>query len=178
MAIHAMLDLETMGARPDTTILTLGAVKFDPFSNAEPYGELYLKPDIDEQDRMGRSIDDSTLEWWGKQSADAQAEAFDPDNRVGIDSMLQQLRKWSVGVNVFWAQGSGFDYTILEDLFRQSSVPHPWSFWQVRDSRTLFAMMPTDPRKEIQTDAHNALADAYFQALCVQKTYAHFGVKR
>ena len=29
--------------------------------------------------------------------------------------------------------------------------------------------MDEDPRKSIQTDLHNALADAYYQAKCVQK---------
>ena len=42
---------------------------------------------------------------------------------------------------------------------------------------TLFAMMPTDPRKAIQEELHNALADCYYQAKCVQSTYKHFGVK-
>ena len=36
--------------------------------------------------------------------------------------------------------------------------------------------MPKDPRKDIQQELHNALADSYFQAQCVQKTYKHLGV--
>ena len=31
-----MLDLETLGTRPGCVILTLGAVKFDPYSLREP----------------------------------------------------------------------------------------------------------------------------------------------
>jgi len=41
----------------------------------------------------------------------------------------------------------------------------------------LFKMLPEDPRKKVQNNAHNALADCYFQAKCVQDTYNHFGVK-
>jgi hypothetical protein len=36
--------------------------------------------------------------------------------------------------------------------------------------------MPKDPRKDIQEELHNALADCYYQAKCVQKSYKHFGV--
>ena len=51
----------------------------------------------------------------------------------------------------------------------------PWNYWQIRDSRTLFSMMDRS-RKEIQEELHNALADCYYQAKCVQKSYKHFGV--
>jgi hypothetical protein len=37
-------------------------------------------------------------------------------------------------------------------------------------------MMPSDPRKAIQEEMHNALADCYYQAKCIQSTYKHFGV--
>jgi hypothetical protein len=35
--------------------------------------------------------------------------------------------------------------------------------------------MPKDPRKDMQTDLHNALADAYFQAKSVQIIFKHHG---
>jgi hypothetical protein len=31
-----MLDLETLGTRPDCVILTLGAIKFDPYTLSDP----------------------------------------------------------------------------------------------------------------------------------------------
>ena len=66
---------------------------------------------------------------------------------------------------------------MLEDLYKNMKLPTPWNFWQIRDSRTLFSLMPIDPRKEIQQDLHNALADAYYQSVCVQKTYKALGIK-
>ena len=57
-------------------------------------------------------------------------------------------------------------------------TPVPWNYWQIRDSRTVFNMMPQDPRKGMQTDLHNALADCYYQAKCLQKVYKNFGVKQ
>ena len=63
-------------------------------------------------------------------------------------------------------------------MLRQVNKPIPWQFWQVRDSRTLFAMAKVDPRKAMQSDLHNALADAYFQAKGVQMVYKELGVKK
>ena len=37
MATHGMIDLETLGVNPDSVLMTIGAVKFNPFSQAEPH---------------------------------------------------------------------------------------------------------------------------------------------
>jgi len=179
MATHGMIDLETLDVKPGATILSLGAIKFNPFSDVEPHSELYYKIDIDEQDKMGRTTSDSTIEWWGKQDAAAQEEAFDPNGRLSITEALRQLTKWSVGIDVLWGQGYGFDMTMLEDMYRSVGTPIPWNFWQVRDSRTLFACCKKDPRKVLgQNNLHNALADAYFQAKGIQMAYNEIGATR
>ena len=51
-----------------------------------------------------------------------------------------------------------------------------WFYWQVSDCRTLFKMMPQDPRKQIQEDLHDAQADAHWQAVCVQQFYRDYKV--
>jgi hypothetical protein len=179
MATHGMIDLETLDVKPGATVLTLGAVKFDPKSDTEPHSELYFKIDIDEQDKLGRSASDSTIEWWGKQDPAVMEEAFDPEGRLGVEDALRQLSKWCVGTSVIWGQGYGFDMTILEDLYRSVGTPVPWNFWQIRDSRTLFSACASDPRKALgQDNLHNALADAYFQAKAVQLAYRELGIKR
>ena len=54
-----------------------------------------------------------------------------------------------------------------------------WQFWQIKDARTLFGCCKIDPRKVLkQTNLHNALADAYFQAKGVQLAYKELGVER
>lgn len=178
MAIHATIDLETLDTTPSATVLSLGAVKFDPFNSNEPYSELYFKIDIDEQDSLGRTTSDSTLEWWSKQNKKVMEEAFNPNGRISVGDTLKYINKWMVGVDVLWGQGYGFDMTILEDMYRNKKTPIPWNFWQIRDSRTLFKCCTSDPRKSMQTDLHNALADAYFQAKSIQVAYKELGVKQ
>ena len=155
------------------------AVKFDPFSDKEPDQGLYLRCDIEEQsEKYGRSIDDNTLEWWSRQKKEIKDEAFGDHDRVNMDNLTKQLNKWCVGVDYLWCQGPLFDYAILQNLYKNVGKPCPWNYWQIRDSRTVFAMMPSDPRKAIQEQLHNALADCYYQAKCLQQTYKHFGVTK
>jgi len=167
-----MIDLETLATDPHCTVLTVGGVKFNPNNNIEPHSEFYFHLDIDEQDSLGRTTTEDTIAWWAKQDPKAREEAFKEEDRVGLKHFLDQLTKWMVGVDVLWGHGYGFDVTILEDLYRQMATPIPWNFWQVRDGRTLISMLSRDPRKDMQTDLHNALADSYFQAKAIQVAYS------
>lgn len=178
MAIHATIDLETIDTRPQSTVLSLGAVKFDPHSAIDPHSEMYFKINIDEQDRLGRTASDATIEWWSKQDPKIMEEAFDQTDAISVEEALAQISKFAVGVDTFWGQGYGFDYTILEDMYRSVGKPIPWNFWQIRDSRTLFGICNEDPRKKIQNDLHNALADAYYQSKAIQIAYNELDIKR
>ena len=170
-----MIDLETLDVTPTATVLSLGAVKFDPLSDSEPHSELYLKILINDQDQLGRTISDSTIKWWSEQDPAVMEEAFDQTGGVTVEEALRQLNKWCVGVDEIWAQGYGFDITMLEDMYRSVGKPIPWQFWQISDARTITKRMPRDPRKDMQTNLHNALADAYFQAKSVQIIFKHHG---
>jgi hypothetical protein len=179
LTIHATLDLETLDTSPSATVLSLGGVKFNPYTANEPYDKLYFKISIDDQDRLGRSVSDSTIEWWGKQDPAIMEEAFDqsnPNEVMTVHQALDSLNKWVVGVNTFWGQGYGFDYTILENMYRSVSRPIPWQFWQVKDSRTLFSLLREDPRKKMQKSLHNAYYDAYYQSKAIQIAYSDLGV--
>ena len=152
------LDLESLGTQTHSVILTLGAIKFDPYSDTEPGPGIYLRFDVEQQLALGRTIDDSTLAWWGRQTAEVRDEALSDEGRVDLNTALDELSKFLVGAENIWAQG-----------------PVPWWYYQIRDSRTLFGL-GWDPRREMQTDAHNALADCYFQSIAVQKVFNKLGV--
>lgn len=163
-----MIDLETMAVSPRTVILSLGAVQFDPFSD-QIYDELYLKIDLDDQDKLGREIDPNTLEWWGKQDPKVMEEAFSEDGRISVEESLKHFHKFAWGCDKFWSHGSTFDLVILEDLYRQLNKPLPWNYWQLRDTRTLFDL-GHDPEMS-KDNKHDALADARRQAIGVQTVF-------
>ena len=180
MATHGMIDLETLGTGPGTTVLTLGAVKFDPYTLQESHTPLYMHLDIEEQTEVyDRSISDDTMAWWSRQPQAIQDDAFgEHHQRYSVADTIKNLNRWCVGLDSIWCQGPTFDFVILEDFYRMAGEPCPWNYWQIRDSRTLFSLMPKDPRKAINFAAHNALEDCRVQALCVQQTYKHFQIRQ
>ena len=173
--IHAMIDLETLSTNPNAVVLTVCAVKFDPHTQMKPYDEMYFRVDVDSQTALGRHVMQETLDWWGQQPNEVANEALSDSNRIQLQDALKKINKFSVGVDVFWCQGPLFDYAILQNLYTQMEQPVPWQYWQIRDSRTLFNLVPRESEKRI--GLHNALEDCKFQARKVQKVYRQLGIK-
>ena len=46
MTTHATIDLETLSTKPDAVLLTIGAIKFDPFTNDPPYSDFYYRANV------------------------------------------------------------------------------------------------------------------------------------
>jgi hypothetical protein len=175
--MDVMLDLETLGTRPGCVILTLGAVKFDPYSLKEPGPGIYFRVDVDEQTALGREVQEDTLNWWISQADDIREEALGESDRVSLDTLYRDLNRFLVGANNIWAQGPLFDFAILENLYRQMGWPTPWQYWQIRDSRTLFGVHG-DPRIKGKAGLHNALEDCVSQAVAVQQVYNKLGIQK
>jgi hypothetical protein len=172
MARHLMVDLETLATSPDAAILTIGAVLFDPYST-RVYDKLYMRVDLDSTTELGMKIDDSTIEWWSKQSAAAQEEAFSEENRILISEAIEKFHKFAWNSEAFWSHGSIFDINILDTYYRALKKAPPWNFWQIRDTRTVFDL-GFDPELPKVT-AHNALEDANAQAIGVQTVMRKIG---
>jgi len=164
-----MIDLETLDVLPTATVLTIGAVKFDPFGNeldSPSMDSLYIKVDLDSCDEIGCTASDDTLAWWASQSEEAQAAAFDPTDRVSVAEAMKQLYKFAWGTKRVWSHGAGFDVIICENLFRKTGRALPWKFWEVRDTRTIFDLGISPDRPPVLK--HHALEDAWNQAVGVQ----------
>jgi len=169
---QVMIDLETLATSPDASILTIGAVKFDPFGDdlRDPQMDsFYVRVDLDSCDQLGLATNDDTIAWWGKQSKEAQDEAFNEEGRIHIKDAFDQLYKFCWGAKRVWSHGAAFDIVICEHVFKKLGKAVPWQFWDVRCTRTLFDIGINPQRPKVT--AHNALADAYEQALCVQRIY-------
>jgi hypothetical protein len=167
-----MIDLETLDVLPTATILTIGAVKFDPLGRdveEKSCEKFYVRVDVDSCDRLGATVSQSTLDWWAGQSQEAQNEAFDPNERISIEDAMTQLYKFCWGAKRVWSHGAGFDVIILEWYFRKIGKAIPWSFWEVRDTRTIFDLGINPNRPPVLK--HHALEDAWNQAVGVQNVF-------
>jgi DNA polymerase III epsilon subunit-like protein len=172
MLSDIMIDLETLSTSANASILTIGAVKFDPFNNEidNPTCEkLYLKVNLDSCDELNLDVSDSTIEWWGQQSKEAQEEAFSIEGRIHIREAFNRLYKFCWGAKRVWSHGAAFDVVICENVFRKLNKAVPWNFWEIRDTRTLFDL-GIDPQRP-PVLKHHALEDAWNQVVGVQNVF-------
>ena len=167
-----MIDLETLATSTDAAILTIGAVKFDPFGREQTDPAMvpfYTRVDLDSCHELGLVTNDDTIAWWANQSKEAQEEAFGEADRIPITQAFEQLYKFCWGAKRVWSNGSVFDIMICEHVFRKIGKAVPWQFWQIRDVRTAFDL-GINPQRATVT-AHHALSDAWDQAVGIQNVY-------
>lgn len=173
---HIMVDLETMGTRPGSVLCSIGAVAFDPVAGV--YGpRFYRVIDQDSCERVGLTKDPATVEWWSRQSAEAQLAL-----RIGarpIGAVLNEFLAWwqEVGGVELWAHGPNFDETLLTAAFRACDMIPPYRFWNTRCTRTIYAAAGVGPDRS-QGVHHNAMTDAMNQASAVIRAYRVLGLGR
>ena len=158
---HVMIDLETMGTTPESAIVSIGAVLFDPRYNQVSKTTFYSELDWEGQDRQ---ICPDTQEWWTNQSPKAQAAL---DGLDDLKSVLADFTNWLPDDCKVWGNGATFDISLMENAYRQLGMEIPWKFWNVRDCRTVCDMYESKRggfNKKVGGDAHNALHDAKYQA--------------
>lgn len=177
---NVTIDLETLGTTTNSTILTVGIVKFNPANLVLPFDGIHISLDIKEQKAQGRYISPETIAWWKRQDPKAQEAAFSGE-RIPVKEALKMIQDYfkvmdstnpksdQILISEVWGQGYGFDMTMLGDLFDKNDMEKPWKFYQERDSRTLFSLLSEDPRPAAGKDTlHNALSDAYYQSQGIQ----------
>lgn len=165
-----MIDLETLNVRTDSVILTIGAVVFDPDKD-KIQDRLYIKPDVDQQIEMGRTIDDATINWWAQQNLQAQAEAFSVDDRLEFKETLEILHQFCWLADRVWSNGAAFDVAIIEQAMMSQGMNVPWNHYDVRDTRTIWEVAGVKLRDGGNVTSHRADDDAIKQALLVQRAY-------
>ena len=167
-----MIDIEGLGTGPDTTILTIAAQAFDPLGNGYYNQSFYCRVSLESQE--GRSIQQSTIDWWATQPLEAREEAFGEDNRVPLELALEQLAKVAWHAKRIWANGPTYDMNILEHAYKSYSKLIPWQYYNVRDSRTVYSLWPDLPKPPT---SHHALEDCRRQIDLLQKTLKHLNIK-
>lgn len=181
--IHCMIDLETLGTAPGSVILSIGAVLFDPSAPPESCitKEFYCVVGRADSERRGLAVDQSTLDWWKSQSPEARevlTAAEDPEQFNLLPDALEMLATFIPTGSKVWSNGANFDQPLLDVAYRLCEIPLPWKFWDSRCYRTLVALVPNERSMRVANNsAHNALADAQWQAQHMVKVAQHAGIK-
>lgn len=171
--IHIMLDLETLGTRPGSVILTIGAVAFSVENGVTD--SYYESIDREDSEKYGLRVCPNTQAWWMDQSQQSIDAAF--SGLADLESTLEGFRGWVANLPIsewrdvrLWGNGSDFDNSLLAEVYAVLSedygVPallQPWSFTGNRCYRTVKNLFPGVTVPSVGT-MHNALDDATYQA--------------
>lgn len=171
--MHIMIDLETMGTTPDAPILAIGAARFDARDGVTHTS--YWLIDGASDIAQGAKPDWATIMWWLRQSEAARMELADPARqRLPIRTALLQLSIFiqeTPNLQGVWGNGPSFDNALLAAAYRRASIGFPYHFSKDRCFRTLRALYP-NIAMPFEGDAHNALADATWQATLASRILA------
>lgn len=159
---HIMLDIETLGTRPGSIVLTIGAVKFSKGGLGDAFYRSISKAD---SFAHGLTRDPATVEWWQQQSEEAREAAL-----AGMDTLQDTLKAFTEFCTAgdplaiaMWGNGSDLDNVLLEEAYWAAGMKTPWRFTGNRCYRTVKNLFP-----DVQVDpvgtTHNALDDATYQA--------------
>lgn len=162
------IDLETMGMAPSGAIIGLGACFFD-MQTCAIGPTFYRSVNLATAVRDGGVLNAATIMWWMGQSQEARDAV-----RLSATDIRTVLTEFSTFVAEHgnpknmrpWGNSSGFDLSILGSAYERAGIPAPWHFTQERCFRTVRCMYPqVDYNPDDKgKGAHNALADAVFQA--------------
>lgn len=154
MLTHLLFDIETLGTREDTVILSVACVPFI-FEEHECF-DIYLangffvKLDVKDQIRKHRrTVSEATLEWWKKQSTNAREWNLKPSagDRTLVDG-LTSLSKfigntdYNYQESYVFSRGTYFDFPKLEHAYEVSAgLKVPFNTYKIRDVRTFIDIM-------------------------------------
>jgi hypothetical protein len=168
---HVMLDLETFGTKPGCALRSVGAVSFDLDGAIWP-DSFYQNIDRSSCAEVGLKEEISTLEWWDKQSPEAQAALL--VNPRLLRAVVDEFHAWfrAQGAEYVWSHGGNFDEPIWCAAAAACGFRVPWKFWNARCTRTAYHLANFDPRSIQRVGTyHNALDDAKYQTQCVQEAF-------
>lgn len=169
---NIMLDIETLGTRSTSVILSIGAVEFDKTSILKTF---HKHINIDSCLRQGLTVDGRTIQWWMDQSDEARALMQVPGEPL-YDVLVDFRNAFDWDNKAVWCNGASFDFPIIENALHQCGLQLPWAYYNTRDYRTLKNLVSRqtyDSLKVRPKVAHNALDDAIAQARTLQALLDH-----
>ncbi len=129
---HTVINLTTMGTSPNSAIAGIAGAVFSTVA-VDPPGIPPFNTRLDWRNQ-GRHISLQTKAWWAEQDDDARTAL---DGLEPLAPTLRALSDWFPSGSRVWARGPTFEISILEHAFTSCGLEVPWSFWDIRDTRTL-----------------------------------------
>lgn len=198
--VHCMVDLETMSAAGNASIVQIGAVAFRCGDEPGTFLREYRRcVSLNGQDKKyGLDVDTGTIQWWMDQVKEHGIElidlVFNKNGQLPLVDALREFRSFYDGrfhggdlpsavtpvdpCKRLWGHGSTFDCVIVNNAYRAVDSRSPSGFRDARDTRTLFEMVgggnwssSDGIDMESYGPKHDGLADAKRQAVVVQRAF-------
>ncbi len=118
-----VFDVETLGKKSDSVILSMAAIYFNPDEKPSPQqmrdDAFYAKFDVkDQHTRLNRHMGKSTMEWWKKQCDNVKKVSFVPNE---IDCVFEDGYE-AMRNNEYFCRSYACCWTsVLQRGFRSSS---------------------------------------------------------
>jgi len=182
---HVMLDLETFGTGPYSSIIMIGACVFDPYADENKVITNRFEVAIDPESYQGR-IDAATVVWWLSPERERARTAWLSMPKVGLAEALDGFTDWLRSHSTdavrtadnlrVWGNGSDFDNVLLRQAYEMLKRDAPWNFRHNRCFRTLRALSIDETMQYLGTQ-HTALSDAVNQAIRANQIIRKLGIK-
>ena len=173
---HLVVDIETLDTQVTAAILAIGACVFNPRGDSIE-DEFHITIDEASNVRAGRSVSQSTKDWWEQQSQEAKDSVFKGPHTplsIALTQFTQWINRLSPTCTRIWAKSPDFDCSILAHACRSQGIIWPFKFWENRCCRTIMELaypLGNFPVMLMDGPKHSALADAKVQALEIQHSY-------
>lgn len=166
---NIMIDIETMGTRPNAAIIAIGAIGFN--DEGDEHGEFYTEINLESSMRYGGTVDSSTIIWWMGQSDNARKKFMCNSEAIDIKDALIRLSNWiqidgkeDIEYRQVWGNGPEFDNIVVSEAFRACGLTLPWRYWGNRSYREMKReWQDIVPQPEFSGVPHFALDDARHQ---------------
>lgn len=146
-----VFDVETLGVESNAVVLSAALVHFDPEQKPDYQamldGACFVKFKAKDQiERLKRTVDLGTLEWWKNQHEYVRGVSFDPsgDDVTAEDGMVilhNYMNKFpNANKQTMWARGS-LDQLVIDSLAVKVGMQQLTNYAQWRDVRTAVDIM-------------------------------------
>lgn len=136
-----MVDIETLGTKPDSTVFQIAAAVFD-IKTGELQETFNMTADISCSKPV---VDGSTIKWWLETDKELFAKLLSSGN-CSEDYMFQQFHVWmeelaKKGDIRLWGNGILFDNNFIRTHFEMSGLKYPVKYNNDRDVRTILQLV-------------------------------------
>lgn len=168
-----MIDIESMGNKSGSAILSIAAVNFD-IKTGQVGKIFYEKCKLQSSLESGLKVDGDTIKWWMEQSDEARKEVM--DGKQSLSNLLRNFTLFIESLNPsdlkIWGNSNRFDLGLIEDAYISINKKIPWKYSLERDVRTLVSFASEIKfEEEFVGVKHNPVDDCLHQIKYCVKIY-------